>query len=237
MEEEKKSYYAVIPANVRYDKRLKLLSRFVYGEITALCNEKGYCWATNRYFADLYGVSIQTISSCINQLKEFDYIEIELIYKEGGKEILYRYIKLFTYPIKENLHRPIKEIFKDNITYSNNTSNNSIYAKEEDKYTQTSMDTIKDLYNSICVNLPKVIALSSKRKTKLKLRMEKLTKIENWQLLFEKANKSSFLTGNNNRNWQANFDWLIENDTNYLKVLEGKYDNQEQKQEIIKWEY
>ena len=32
-----------------------------------------------------------------------------------------------------------------------------------------------------------------------------------------------FLTGQNDRHWWADFDWLITNNTNLLKVLEGKY--------------
>jgi hypothetical protein len=145
MEESKKSYFAIIPANVRYDKRLKLLSRLLYAEITALTNEKGYCWATNKYFAELYEVSIQTISSCINQLKEFGYINIEMIYKEGTKEILNRYIKIFEYPIKENLNRGIKENFKDNNTYINNTINNTYNIDSNNKNKKFIKPTLEEI--------------------------------------------------------------------------------------------
>ena len=71
-----KNFYAIIPSFIRYDKRLPMLSRFLYGELTALCSEKGYCWASNRYFAELYEVSIETISRYIAKLKEFGYIRI-----------------------------------------------------------------------------------------------------------------------------------------------------------------
>ena len=65
-----KSYYAVIPASVRYDKALPLGARMLYGELTALANEKGYCWATNNYFAELYGVTTVTISNWITKLEK-----------------------------------------------------------------------------------------------------------------------------------------------------------------------
>ena len=42
------SYYIVIPANVRYDKNLSFLEKFLYGEIDVLAREKGHCNATNR---------------------------------------------------------------------------------------------------------------------------------------------------------------------------------------------
>ena len=122
----KKSYYAIIPANVRYDKDLTDGAKLLYGEITALCNEKGYCWANNSYFSELYGVSKVTISNWIRQLREKGYIESEIIYKEGTKEIDKRYIKILNDPIKENLNTPIKENFKENNTNINNTFNNYI---------------------------------------------------------------------------------------------------------------
>ena len=119
-----KSYYAIIPANVRYDKDLPANAKLLYGEITALCNEKGYCWATNDYFANLYGVSKTSISKWVSALVKKGYISNDLIYKEGTKQIDERYLRIVNEPIKQKLNTPIENKLKDNITLSNNTINN-----------------------------------------------------------------------------------------------------------------
>ncbi len=123
---ENRSYYAIIPANVRYDKRLPANAKLLYGEITALCNEKGFCWAGDKYFADLYGVSKVSIQKWLKALQENGYITKELIYKEGSKEILHRYIRLVVYPTQEKLSNPTQEKFRDNNTSINNTINNTV---------------------------------------------------------------------------------------------------------------
>ena len=66
--------YAVIPAAVRYDTALAPATRLLYGEITALCAQRGYCWATNEYFARLYQVRRATVSAWIGQLLERGYL-------------------------------------------------------------------------------------------------------------------------------------------------------------------
>ncbi|HFD0538584.1 TPA: helix-turn-helix domain-containing protein [Enterococcus faecium] len=113
---EHRSYYAIIPANVRYDKRLKPNTKLLYGEITALCNERGFCWAGNEYFADLYGVNKETISRWVSDLIKFGYLNREIIYKEGTNQIINRYLRINQYPIDEKV--------KDNNTLFNNTNNN-----------------------------------------------------------------------------------------------------------------
>jgi hypothetical protein len=50
----------------------------LYGEITALCNEKGYCWAKNEYFAELYSTSEKSITRWIKNLADKGYIETEI---------------------------------------------------------------------------------------------------------------------------------------------------------------
>ena len=87
-----KGYYAVIPANVRYDKNIPANAKLLYGEITALANDKGYCWASNSYFAELYEVSKETISRWISKLEKSGYVNVQIIYKENTKEIIERRI-------------------------------------------------------------------------------------------------------------------------------------------------
>ncbi|NBA63323.1 conserved phage C-terminal domain-containing protein [Enterococcus mundtii] len=126
-----RAYYAIIPANVRYDKELPANAKLLYGEITALCNERGFCWASNNYFADLYGVSKVSISKWIKKLVENGYINSDIHYKEGSKEIEYRYLTLVNDPIKQKLNTPIKQKFKDNNTSFNNTNNNNMSSSEK----------------------------------------------------------------------------------------------------------
>jgi hypothetical protein len=68
------NYYAIIPASVRYDKRIKANAKLLYGEITALSNQEGFCWSDNNYFALLYDVDHKTISRWISQLENFGYL-------------------------------------------------------------------------------------------------------------------------------------------------------------------
>ena len=74
---EHRGYFAVIPANVRYDRNLAPNAKLLYGEITALCNERGFCWARNSYFAKLYGVTERTVRNWISSLVYEEYIYVD----------------------------------------------------------------------------------------------------------------------------------------------------------------
>ena len=122
---DKPAYYAIIPATVRYDQRLTPNAKLLYGEITALCHQEGYCWAGNQYFADLYEVSKTSISTWIGNLKDAGHITVEMNYKEGSKHILNRYIRILGEGIQENLHTPTRKLndpIQENLI-DNNTVN------------------------------------------------------------------------------------------------------------------
>ena len=114
---EKPSYYAIIPANVRYSD-LKPNAKLLYGEITALSNKHGYCFASNNYFANLYNVNKNTISSWITDLKNKGFIEVT-IERDLRNVITKRCIGIL-----KNTENPIHEKLKYNNTSNNTTSNN-----------------------------------------------------------------------------------------------------------------
>ena len=132
-----RNYYAILPANVRYDKNITPNAKLLYAEITALCNDKGYCWAGNAYFAELYGVTKTSISNWISSLQKNGYIDVQLIYKENSKEIQSRHISIANnIPIQNNLDTYTKNIvggiqknFTDN-TKIINTKKDEIISKD-----------------------------------------------------------------------------------------------------------
>lgn len=108
IESEQPNYYAILPANVRYDVRLKPNEKLLYGEITALSNKTGVCYATNSYFANLYHVSKETVSRWLTHLKKIGYIDIELIFK-NTQEIDKRVIKIGGTPVERSASTYIPE--------------------------------------------------------------------------------------------------------------------------------
>lgn len=117
---DKPNYYAVIPANVRYDKELRANEKLLFGEISALTDSKGECFASNNYFASLYEVVPSAISRWIKDLEKKKYIEIEYIRED--KEIKQRKIKIigihkceqgYSQKVKGNKEEEYKEINKE----------------------------------------------------------------------------------------------------------------------------
>lgn len=88
---------------------------------------------------------------------------------------------------------------------------------------------ICDLWNSICVSLPKIAKLTEARKQKIRSRLDEFgCQPEEWlttaETLFRRVQASDFLTGRKT-DWKASFDWVFDNGKNWVKVTEGNYDN------------
>ena len=82
---------------------------------------------------------------------------------------------------------------------------------------------ITDLFNSLSPSLNKIKYISEDTKNILEKQLEKYT-LDDFKLLFQKAEASDFLKGDNERKWTATFEWLVE-DQNMAQVLNGNFDN------------
>jgi len=149
--EDKPNYYAVIPADVRYDEDLRANAKLLYGEITALANKTGICYASNNYFARLYKVDPSAISKWVKDLQDKEYIIIDYLKeKESIKSRIIK-IKSNAQEVLPNVNRVLP---KEQEGYcqknkENNTSINNIYINNNKKeiYKEKSMEIIKATIN------------------------------------------------------------------------------------------
>lgn len=137
---EQPNYYAIIPARVRYAD-IMANAKLLYGEITALASQEGYCWATNGYFANLYGVSEKQVSLWFKQLIEHKFIEIELIKNEKGT-------LRKSYLLEEKVIRALR---KGNVGHGvstlrkGNTNNTSLILKNNSGFGSLDKPAAKDI--------------------------------------------------------------------------------------------
>lgn len=121
------NFYSIIPADLRYDNRLKATEKLFFSEISALTNVYGYCYAGNKYFANLYNCDVRTITRWLSNLEKFSYIKVELI-RDERKMILER--RIYTREslqggIDKNAHRGIDN--SDRGSIDKNVPSNNIY--------------------------------------------------------------------------------------------------------------
>jgi hypothetical protein len=116
-------------------------------------------------------------------------------------------------------HRKATE--KPQKSLNNNENNDKQIIVSKDTIYVPSPQEVVELYNSICVDLPFVKTITNARIKTIKTRLRDHS-IDELKELFETAQGTPFLKGDNNRGWKAGFDWLM-NEANMTKVLEGYY--------------
>ena len=102
---------------------------------------------------------------------------------------------------------------------------------EERRGEEKIREDITAVWNS--TDLPKILSWSSVRLTCLRRRTKDPQFVEKYREAIQRLSRSDFALGKGpprnpgEKPWTATIDWFLENDNNYLKTLEGKYDNKE----------
>lgn len=236
MEEQQKAYYAIIPANVRYDKDLAPNEKLLYGEITALCNEKGYCWASNQYFAELYGVSVLSIKRWVKSLVTKGYVYRTLTYKPNSKEVDKRILsidggikidttsvqKCYDPSIKNDTSSSIKNDTDNNTSINNTFNNTNIYKGEKKRKSETVNSVIaeytenKDLQDA----LHDFVEMRNKARKPLTVRAMKLSLNELDKLAVDDVTKIAIVNQSIMHNWLTFY--KLQNNNNGQRQLTRK---------------
>lgn len=169
---ENPNYYAVIPANVRYAK-IKANAKLLYGEITALANKKGYCYASTGYFAELYEVSEKQVKIWIGELENHDFITNIIVKEYGNKRFIFLG-KVDKEAVKSKLTSNQKvttsapkgyDPSNQKVTTYNNTINNTSNIKKEKKFDAENYILNLDLDQDIKESLTDWIEVRKAKKT------------------------------------------------------------------------
>lgn len=126
-------YYAVIPATVLFNQKLKANAKLLYALITTLSNKEGYCFASNKYLGDKLGVNPHTISHLLSNLRELNFIYVDILRNEK-QEIIQRkiypndtpYVLNNTYPYAQKCKQGMYQIGKENNINNNNINTHTV---------------------------------------------------------------------------------------------------------------
>ena len=149
--EEKPNYYAIIPAEVRYNPNINANVKLLYGEISALSNKYGYCIATNDYFSSLYNVSSRTITDWIKALEDMTYITSKIETKRYEDGTIKKVRRLYLNHIEVSQHDHIEvspqNHIEENFSYNNTSNIHNINKKEiykEKSFKKPTLEEVKE---------------------------------------------------------------------------------------------
>lgn len=180
---------------------------------------------TSKMLADELNFEETTVQLALNALENFNMIVSDNGYFTIAGWEEYQNIEGME-KIREQTrkrvakHREKQRLLQGSVTVTQGNATEEDKEKEKDKE-KNICKQIVDLFHSICISFPKIRSISDARRKAINARL-KTYSLEDFKTVFENAENSSFLKGSNDRNWSANFDWLIA-DKNMAKVLEGNY--------------
>ena len=102
------SYWAVLPAKVRYDEQLPPSAKLIYAEISALTEKTGYCFASNEYLMALFHVSERTLQRHLKALEAGGYIQITDGEGGAGRRKIFAGVNPLANPVKNDGVTPSK---------------------------------------------------------------------------------------------------------------------------------
>ena len=131
------NWYAVLPAKVLLSKELTDKQKLLIALISNLSNERGYCFASNKYLGECLDCSESTIKEHLKKLEDLGILGRVIKLKENGEVDFRSLIITIEIPQPENTttpaekvtHPPAEKLAHNNIEYNNKV--NKIYSAKD----------------------------------------------------------------------------------------------------------
>ena len=196
-------------------------SRFPVGTVIHECNP-GQSFRSIEQWTAMFSCSKKTTVKFFELLEKEGMIKREILGKGNRRKHLLTVQNWDKYQNKETQKRTETVPKKKLKEYPNRPPNNN-----DNNGNNVTCQEIVDLWNELlCPPLPRVIKVSDSRKNKIKSRVNEMggqEEVNSIKKLFLKIKSAPFLLGDNDKRWHATFDWVFENDKNWVKIMEGNY--------------
>lgn len=217
--------YLKTPIDLLFDKDLNPTDKLVLQYLLWRQGENERCWPSERTIARELNLNHNTVQNSLARLAESKKISIEKPAKRGrGHSNRYSVIDLKNQSIEPDncIKKPVSIDLKNQsvIDLKNSTENTPLKTNQENTpIHRIDPSEFMTYWNNESL-LPEIKLFSESRRRTLNKRATEPVFAENWRLIIDKLRASAFHTGQNDRGWRASVDWLLKNDTNYLKILE-----------------
>jgi hypothetical protein len=214
-----------------WKQRVSSTEKIVLVRLANRSDEHGVCWPGQKGIAEDCSLSRETVNRAIKHLVELKKLEIIPRHDGLGRPMSnYYQLRVNEGGNVTDDHRGSDPASQGIVTDDHTNSHIEQSVEQKDKTDDSiSVQELVESWNDLCppVGLAAVRELSPTRKQKAGARIREHPKVGFWNDVFHNLRRSDFLLGKVNRNghdpWRANFDWLIDNDTNCIKVAEGRY--------------
>ena len=231
MGEERQFKGIWIPKEIWLDDNLSALDKVILAEIDSLDDEETGCYASNQHIAGFCQCSESKVTKTIAKLIKLKYIYIKAF--DGRKRVLKSNVSFYKADqqnvrgrvVKSTMQSSKKSKADQQKMLQSNIDSKIVSNIDENTYTQ-----VQEKFCEICISLPKIISIDKTRKATVKARLKEYS-FEDIITVFKKVEQSDFLTGrisaDKQRPFKASFDWIMK-PSNFIKILEGNYDNRQQ---------
>lgn len=193
-------------------------------------DDTGFCWPGQSGLASKTKMSRPAVNGILKRLVEKGKVEVIHRQDEYNRHRTNQYQLRMGGTVIQHDTEPCHPDAESRVM-EDDTNLQREPSKKETSAERLSPQDLADGWNDLCapLGLPKVEIISATRRQKAMLRIHEHSDVEFWNRVFGHVRVSPFLLGRTNGNardhkgWKASFDWLIENDTNCIKVYEGRY--------------